>query len=50
MASSYDDAINKIAIKWLKPDKSMAGSLRKYAGHLSKEEILNELKDKHDRI
>ena len=49
-ASSYDDAINKIAIKCLKPDKSMAGSLRKYAGHLSKKEILNELKDKHDRI
>ncbi|MDP2924869.1 MAG: hypothetical protein Q8N99_00695 [Nanoarchaeota archaeon] len=49
-ASSYDDAINKIAIKCLKPDKSMAGSLRKYVGKLSKHEILNDLKDKNDRI
>jgi hypothetical protein len=49
-ASSYDDAINKIAIKCLKPDKSLAGSLKKYVGNLSRDKILNELKDKHDRI
>ena len=49
-ASSYDDAINKIAIKCLKPGKSMAGSLKRYAGKLSRYEILNNLKDKHDRI
>jgi len=49
-ASSYDDAINKIAIKCLKPDKSMAGSLKKYIGKLSRNQILNNLKDKHDRI
>lgn len=49
-ASSYDEAINKIAVKCLKPEKSMAGSLRKYAGKLSKHEILNDLKDKHDRV
>mgnify|MGYP001567707663 CR=1 FL=1 len=50
MASSYDDAINKIAVKCLKPNKSMAGSLKKYVGKLSKGDILNELKDKHDRV
>ena len=48
--SSYDDAINKIAMKCLKPEKSLAGSLRKYVKELSKEEILNDLKEKHDRI
>ncbi|MEK6859784.1 MAG: hypothetical protein AABX54_03130 [Nanoarchaeota archaeon] len=48
--SSYDEAINKIAIKCLKPEKSMAGSLKKYVGKLSKQEILNDLKDKNDRI
>lgn len=48
--SSYDEAINKIAIKCLKPEKSMAGSLKKYVGRLSKQEILNDLKDKNDRI
>jgi hypothetical protein len=49
-ASSYDDAINKIAIKCLKPDRSLAGSLKKYVGKLSRDKILNELKDKHDRV
>jgi len=49
-ASSYDDAINKIAMRCLKPEKSMAGSLGKYVGNLSKEEILNNLRDKHDRV
>ncbi len=43
-ASSYDEAINKIAIKYITPKKSMAGSLKKY---LKKGEtvhtILNEL-------
>ena len=49
-ASSYDDAINKIALKCLKPVISQAGSLKKYAGKLSRFEILKELKDKNDRI
>ena len=48
--SSYDDAINKIAIKCLKPQESMAGSLAKYVKKLSKKEILNELKEKNDRV
>lgn len=48
--SSYDDAINKIAIKCLKPEKSMAGSLKRYTGKLTKQDILNDLRDKNDRI
>ncbi len=48
--SSYDDAINKIAIKCLKPEISMAGSLKKYVGKLSKQDILHNLRDKNDRI
>lgn len=48
--SSYDDAINKIAIKCLKPNISMAGSLKKYVGKLSKQDILYNLRDKNDRI
>lgn len=53
-ASSYDEAINKIAIKHLAPKKSMAGSLKKY---MKKGEtmraILNELQEerrKSDRL
>lgn len=49
-ASSYDDVINKIVKKCFKPQKSLAGSLGKYVGKLSKEEILSDLKDKNDRI
>lgn len=49
-ASSYDDAINKIAIKCLKPGTSLAGSLKKYVGKLSRDKILNELKEKYDRV
>lgn len=43
-ASSYDEAINKIAIKHIRSEKSMAGSLRKYMkkGETS-EIILKEL-------
>ncbi len=48
--SSYDDAINKIAIKCLKPEISMAGSLKKYVGKLSKTDILHDMRDKNDRI
>jgi heme oxygenase len=49
-ASSYDDAINKIAKRCLKPEKSMASSLRRYVKELSKEEILKNLKEKNDRL
>ena len=50
-ASSYDEAITKIAIKHMKPKKSMAGSLAKYYPKgLSREEILKDLRDKDDRV
>jgi len=49
-ASSYDEAITKVAIRHMKPQKSMAGSLKKYTGVLSKEDILKDLRDKNDRI
>lgn len=49
-ASSYDDAINYVAVKCLKPENSMAGSLKRYTGELSKHNILIDLKEKNDRI
>ena len=49
-ASSYDEAITMIAIKYIKPQKSMAGSLKKYTGKLSRNEILKDLRDKDDRL
>ncbi|MBI2044997.1 hypothetical protein HYT23_02985 [Candidatus Pacearchaeota archaeon] len=49
-ASSYDEAITKVAIRHMKPQKSMAGSLKRYTGALSKEDILKDLRDKNDRI
>ncbi|MBI3334350.1 hypothetical protein HYZ97_02595 [Candidatus Pacearchaeota archaeon] len=44
-ASSYDEAINKIAIRHLKPNKSMAGSLKRYLKDENLKEILKELKE-----
>ncbi len=49
-ASSYDEAITKIAIKHIKPKESMAGSLKKYTGELSRKDILKDLRDKNDRL
>jgi hypothetical protein len=49
-ASSYDETINKMAIKHIRLDKSMAGSLKKYTGKLSRKEILENLRDKNDRF
>ena len=50
-ASSYDEAITKMAIKHMTPKKSMAGSLKKYYPKgLSREEILKDLRDKDGRI
>ena len=49
-ASSYDEAITKIVIKHIKPKESMAGSLGKYFGKLSRREILKGLRDKNDRL
>ena len=47
---STDEAIKRIVLKSIKPEKSMAGSLAKYVGKLSKKEILKDLRDKSDRI
>ncbi|MEK6893353.1 MAG: hypothetical protein AABX07_04065 [Nanoarchaeota archaeon] len=49
-ASSYDEAITKIAIRHMKPRESMAGSLRKYTRRLERSEILKDLRDKNDRL
>lgn len=51
-ASSYDEAITKIAMKKTKK-KSMAGSLAKYYKNTSLKEIIKELQDerrKSDRF
>ena len=47
-ASSYDEAITKMAIKQRK-QKSIAGSLKKYMGKDSLKSILNNYRDKNDR-
>ena len=44
-ASSYDEAITKLAIKHIKPKKSMAGSLGKYYKNYSTEKMIKELKE-----
>ena len=44
-ASSYDEAINKVAIKHLRPKKSMAGSLAKYYKNKDIKTILKEMKE-----
>ncbi|MEX2017154.1 MAG: hypothetical protein WD876_01645 [Candidatus Pacearchaeota archaeon] len=50
-ASSYDEAITKVAIKHMKPKESMAGSLAKYYPKgLSRSEMLKDLRDKDDRL
>jgi len=51
-----DEDIEKVRNKFVEVkkislnDKSMAGSLKKYVGNLTRHDILNDLKDKHDRI
>ena len=48
--ASYEEAITKIAAKHM-AQKSMAGSLKKYfKKKLTKEQILEGLRDKHDRF
>lgn len=52
-ASSYDEAITKIAIKYIKPEKSMAGSLAKYYKNYSSDKMIREIKEdrkKFDRL
>ena len=49
-AKSYEDAIIKIANQRMKSKESMAGYLGKKYGKISKEKILNDLREKNDRI
>ena len=49
-ASSYDEAIAKIAIKYINPQKSMAGSLSKYFRHYTREKMLKELKEERKKL
>ncbi|HLC32118.1 MAG TPA: hypothetical protein VJK51_05615 [Candidatus Nanoarchaeia archaeon] len=44
-ASSYDEAITKVAIKHIQPQKSMAGSLGKYYKQYTRERMIKELKE-----
>ena len=48
--SSYDEAITKIAIKYMKPEKSMAGSLGKYYKNYSTEKMVKELKEERRKL
>jgi hypothetical protein len=48
--SSYDEAITKIAIKQMKPEKSMAGSLGKYYKNYSTEKMVKELKEERRKL
>src|SRR3989344_4861247 len=49
-ASSYDEAITKIAIKHMKPEKSMAGSLGKYFKNYSTEKMVKEMQEERRKF
>lgn len=52
-ASSYDEAIKIVALKNIKPAKSLAGSLAKYYKNYSTEKMIKELQEerrKSDRL
>ena len=44
-ASSYDEALSKVARRYLQPEKSMAGSLSHYFKQYSREKMIKELKE-----
>ena len=48
-AKSYEDAIKKIVIERTKRE-SMAGFLGKKYGKISRKKILDNLREKHDRL
>ena len=48
--SSYDEAIKKIAIKHMNPEKSMAGSLAKYFKNYSSKKMIKEMKEERGKI
>ena len=49
-ASSYDQAITRLALKHIKPEKSMAGSLKKYAKNYSAKQMVKELKEEREKL
>ncbi|MEK6850147.1 MAG: hypothetical protein AABX85_01080 [Nanoarchaeota archaeon] len=49
-ASSYDEAITKITVKHMKPEKSMAGSLSKYFKNYSTEKMIKEIKEARKKL
>lgn len=49
-AVSYDEAITRLAVKHMRPKKSMAGSLRKYLKNKeTADDIIKELQDERRR-
>lgn len=49
-ASSYDEAITRIAIRHINPQKSMAGSLAKYFKNYSREKMIKEIKEERKKF
>lgn len=49
-ASSYDEAITKVAVKHMKPEKSMAGSLAKYYKNYSTDKMVKETKEERKKL
>ena len=49
-ASSYDEAIAKVAIKHMNLGKSMAGSLGKYFKNHVTEKMIKELKEERKKL
>lgn len=48
--ASYDEAINRIVIEHMKPQKSIAGSLAKYFKDYSTKEMIKELKEGRKKV
>ncbi len=49
-ASSYDEAITRVAIRHIKPEKSMAGSLAKYFKNYSTDKMVKEIKKERKNL
>ena len=49
-ASSYDEAITKVAVKHMNPEKSLAGSLAKYFKDYSTAKMVKEVKEERKKF
>jgi len=49
-ASSYDEAITRVAIKHMNPERSMAGSLAKYFKDYSTQKMIKEIKEERKKF